>query len=103
MAKKLGKPVKTRLAAFTIVTPVGTEHEAATAARADHGAARNKNARGIGYRRTKVMTYQKPINPQRFDEPIYEQLRPKKKTGKTARLPKKRNQQRAVPKRSASK
>ncbi len=26
------------------------------------------------------MTYQKPINPQRFDEPVYEQLRPKKKT-----------------------
>ncbi len=26
------------------------------------------------------MTYQKPINPQRFDQPVYEQLRPKKKT-----------------------
>jgi len=26
------------------------------------------------------MTYQKPINPQRFDQPVYEQAKPKKKT-----------------------
>lgn len=28
------------------------------------------------------MTYQKPMNPQRFDEPVYEQMNPKEKDEK---------------------
>ena len=28
------------------------------------------------------MSYQKPVNPQRFDEPIYEQMNPKEKDEK---------------------
>jgi len=41
------------------------------------------------------MTYQKPINPQRFDQP-YEQLRPKKKTERTVRPRKKQNERRTT-------
>ncbi len=29
-----------------------------------------------------AMTYQKPMNPQRFDEPVYEQMNPKAKAEK---------------------
>ena len=48
------------------------------------------------------MTYQKPINPQRFDEPLYEQLRLKKKAKQRVRSSNKRNEQRAAQRRSVS-
>ncbi len=31
------------------------------------------------------MSYQKPVNPQRFDEPVYEQMNPKEKAQKKGR------------------
>ena len=41
------------------------------------------------------MSYQKPINPQRFDQPVYEQTKPKKETKSKRVLAEQRKPKRA--------
>ena len=49
------------------------------------------------------MTYQKPINPQRFDQPVYEQAKLKKKTESKRVLTEQANPKRAAVKKPVDK